>query len=664
MSTTRLDILERKPYADGRSFGSVGPYERIDAIAHYAVDPTHIANEGIVDLTLAERGANGLVSYSGDMTLLKPVDPAGSNRALLMQVPNRGSRSLVRLNLAQIDTVPTAEVASGDGFLFENGWAIAWAGWQWDVPRTPERTRIGLVAPSVPLAARKPTSQMQLRIQPNCAQRCFALTDQHVGDMGNHQLVRALDVNDPEAKLLVRASQYASPIVIPRTKWRFAKDVDGGPVEDSGHVRLDGGFELGLIYDVLYTPFDCPVVGAGLLATRDLASFLRYDDASPLANGINHVIGEGQSQCGRFLRTYLHLGLNNDEADRTVFDGVLAHIAGGRRGEFNHRYGQPSVQPTPSFGHLFPFADEPQTDPYTGKTAGLLDAQRARGGLPKIFYTDTSSEYWRGDANLSHTDLGTSGDAGLPDNVRRYLFASTQHGPGGVPLGKRTRFSSVGANYMNTIDYRPLYRAAITNLLAWVADGIEPPPSSYPRALDDTRRTRAELIEQLSRIPGLTTPNAELLTTMYPLELGPHAADGIGELPAKIGPNAYPDWVSEVDAEGNEISGIPMPDVSVPVATHTGFNPRHPDTGGAGQLLEYVGSTVPFPRDSQERQATGDPRLSLAERYSSRDDYLRQVREAAERLVEQRYLLARDVDLCVDLAAERYDACVSTPRSK
>lgn len=664
MSTTRLDMLERKPYADGRSFGSVGPYERIDAIAHYAVDPMHTANEGIVDLALAERGADGLVSYSGDMTLLKPVDPAGSNRALLMQVPNRGSRSLVRLNLAQIDTVPTAEVASGDGFLFKNGWAIAWAGWQWDVPRTPERTRIGLVAPSVPLAARKPASQMQLRIQPNSAQRCFALTDQHVGDMGNHQLVRALDVNDPAAKLLVRASQYESPIVIPRTKWRFAKDVDGSPVEDCGHVWLEAGFEPGLIYDVVYTPFDCPVVGAGLLATRNLASFLRYNEASPLANSIDYVIGEGQSQCGRFLRTYLHLGLNNDEAGQPVFDGVLAHVAGGRRGEFNHRYAQPSVQPTPSFGHLFPFADEPQTDRYTGKTAGLLDTQRARGGLPKIFLTDTSSEYWRGDANLSHTDLGTNDDAVLPDNLRRYLFASAQHAPGGVPLARRTGFGSIGANYMNIIDYRPLYRAALTNLLAWIADGVEPPGSSYPCALDNTRRTRVELIEQLSRIPGLTTPNAELLTTMYSLELGPHAADGIGELPAKISSKAYPDWVSDVDVDGNEISGIPMPDVSVPVATHLGFNPRHPDSGGAGQLLEYIGTTVPFLHDSKERQAANDPRLSLAERYSSREDYLRQVREAAERLVRKRYLLARDVDLCIALAAERYDACVSTPRSK
>ncbi len=663
MSVRRLEILEQSSYQDGRAFGAVGPYERLDAIAHYAVDPTVAANAGIVDLALAERGTDGLVSYSGDVTVLRPVDQERSNRALLMQIPNRGARSLVRTNLAPVDDAPTADVAPGDGYLFECGWTIAWAGWQWDVPRTPERTRIGLIAPNVPLAARKPLGQMQLRIQADCAQASFALTDPHVGELGNHQPIATRELNDPDARLLVRTSPYETPQVIPRTKWRFAKEIDGNPVADSGHVWLDGGFEPGLIYDVVYTPLECPVVGAGLLATRDLASFLRHDEASPLANRIDRAIAEGQSQCGRFLRTFLHLGLNQDELERMVFDGVLAHIAGGRRGEFNHRYGQPSVQPMPSFGHLFPFADQPQTDPHTGRTAGLLDSQRARGGVPKIIFTDTASEYWRGDANLAHTDLDSGGDAALPDNVRRYLFASAQHGPGRLPLAKGTPFGSVGSNFANTIDYRPLYRAALANLLAWVADGIEPPASAYPQAADETRRTRAELIVQLSRIPGLATPDAELLTTMYPLELGPHAEKGIADLPAKIGRNGYPDWVSDVDADGNEVAGIRMPDVSVPVATYTGFNPRHPDTGGAGLLLEYIGSTVPFALDEQQRQMTADTRQSIIERYSGRDDYLQQVREAAERLLAQRYLLARDVELCVDLAAERYDACVSASRA-
>ncbi len=651
MPVTRLEILERGDYESGRAFGEVGPYERIDAIAHYAVDPEHAANRGVTDLALAERGADGRVHFSGDMTLLVPARPERGNRALLMQVPNRGKRLIARFNLSGLDADETAAVDPGDGFLFRHGWTIAWAGWQWDVPRTPERTRIGLAAPQVPADRRNSASRMQLRFQPNRPTDCLALTDQHVGDLGNHQLVRTADPEDAAAQLLVRDGPRGEAEIIDRARWRFA---------DDGHIRLDGGFEAGRIYDLLYTPLECPVVGAGMLATRDLATFLRHDPAAPTAGGLDHVIGEGQSQCGRFLRTLLYLGLNRDEAGRPAFDGVLAHIAGGRRGEFNHRYAQPSVQPTPSFGHLFPFADDPQTDPLTGETAGLLDRQRAAGGLPKIIYTDTASEYWRGDAGLTHTDLASGGDVEPPGGVRRYLFAATQHGPGAPPLADRTMFGSRGANRLNVVDYRPLYRAALTNLLAWVADGVAPPGNAFPTAAADSRRPRPEVIESLSAIPGLALPDPDRLTTIYPLDLGAHAGRGIGALPAKFDPRPYPDWVSAVDRDGNETAGIRMPDIAVPVATHTGFNPRHGEIGGAGQMLEYVGSSVPFARDRAAREAARDPRPSLAERYSSRAAYLDRVRDAARALVAERYLLAEDVDLCVDLAAPRYDACIGS----
>ncbi|MDA1099237.1 MAG: alpha/beta hydrolase domain-containing protein [Proteobacteria bacterium] len=658
MALTQLDILQRGLYENGRGFGDVGPYERIEAVAHYVVDPLHAANQSVVDLSLAAREADGLVHFQGDVTLLQPVQTGAGNRALLMQVPNRGKRVLARFNQSPMGTEDTAEIAPGDGFLFAQGWTIAWAGWQWDVPRTAERPRIGLVPPGVPVAARRPPGQMQLRIQPDQARDCLPLTDQHVGDLGRHSLVRVGDIDEPGAKLWVRHGPYGEPELMPRTQWRFARVNDGSVVGDDGHVWLDGGFEAGRIYDLLYTPMDCPVVGAGLLATRELASYLRYDAAAPTAGAIDHVIGEGQSQCGRFLRTYLYLGLNRDEAGRPALDGVLAHIAGGRRGEFNHRYAQPSVQPTPSFGHLFPFADGRQIDPLTGTTDGLLLRQTAAGAMPKIIYTDTSSEYWRGDAGLSHGNLETGGDAELPSGVRRYLFASTQHGPGAAVLVKRTMFGSHGQNYLNIIDYRPLYRAALMNLLAWVKEDTAPPESAFPTAANNNRGTRSEVMDRLSTIPGLALPDAAVMTWVYPLDLGPDAERGIGAMPAKIGPVAYPDWVSKVDENGNEAAGLAMPDVAVPVATHTGFNPRHPDTGGAGQLLEYVGSTIPFARDKASREAAGDPRPSLPERYPSRAVYLERVRAVAADLVGQRYLLAQDVALCVDLAAARYDACM------
>lgn len=653
MAVTDLEILTREPFAGGEAFGSVGPYERIEAVAHYAVDPALPANGGIVDLALAERGSDGLVHFSGDVTILRPADSTASNRAMVMQVPNRGRRQLARFNMTAMETADTAAIDPGDGFLFRHGWTVVWGGWQWDVPRGPERARVGLSAPQVLLPARGDASPMQLRFQTNSTQATLALTDQHVGDLGRHTAIPPLDPEELSARLLVRDTPYGEAEDVDRAHWRFV---------DESHVELDGGFQAGRIYDLLYTPRDCPVVGAGLLAVRDLGTYLRHDDTAPTAGMIDHLLAEGQSQCGRFLRTLLYLGLNQDETGRSVYDGILAHIAGGRRGEFNHRFGQPSVQPTPSFGHLFPFADEEQTDPLTGHRDGLLVRQRESGGLPRIFYTDTAAEYWRGDAGLSHTDLATGGDAELPDYVRRYLFTGSQHGPGVAVLTARTVFGSHGGNPLNIVDYRPLYRAALTNLLAWVRDDTAPPPSAYPTAEAGTRARRGDVLQRLSAIPGLALPDPDVMTTMHPLDLGPDTARGIARLPAQFDPRPYPDWAAAVDGDGNETAGVRMPDVTVPVATHTGFNPRHPTTGGSGQLLEYIGSTLPFAPDRKTREANGDPRPSLAERYAGRDDYLQRVRAAALALAEARLLLQEDIKLTVRLAGERYDLCRNAKR--
>ena len=655
MALHNLEIITRHPYEEGRVFGEVGPYERIDAIAHYAVDPMHTANQTIVDLDRAERSPDGKVHFSGDLTLLMPADPSRANRALLMQVPNRGNRIVTRFNMTSLGAQKSDRIDPGDGFLFARGWTVAWCGWQWDVPRP--GTRIGLNPPLVPAERCTPPSQMQLRIQPDGNLLDLPLTDQHVGAIGHHQLIKPADLDDPQARLLVRDHPYGESREIPREHWRFARDQDGKPVSDDGHIWLSTGFKAGSIYDILYTPKECPVVGAGLLAMRDCAAYLHSETTAPTAGRIDHVIGEGQSQCGRFLRTFFYFGLNIDESGRQVFDGVLAHIAGGRRGEFNHRYAQPSVQPTPSFGHLFPFADVPQTDPMSGRTEGLLDRLRDANALPKIIYTDTASEYWRGDAGLTHLDLHSGADVEPQPGVRRYLFAGTQHGPGTLPFADRSLFGSRGANSFNIVDYRPLYRAALTNLLRWVAADVEPPPSVFPRVQDGTASTRAEVRASLASIPALNLTEDDDLIAIHPLDLGEQAEAGIGVFPAQITGASYPDRVSAVDADGNEAGGIRMPDVSVPVATHTGFNPRHATTGGGTQLLEYLGSTLPFAPTAAERQRLGDPRLSIDERYRNRDDYLARVREAADTLVTQQLLLEEDVSLCLEIAAERYDAC-------
>lgn len=655
MTIERFEIVRRESYFGGQAFGASGAYERIDAIAHYAVDPDAPANQNITDLALAEQD-NGLVHFTGDVTLLIPSE--GSNRSLLLELPNRGNRVLDRMfNQGIVDLIPGDEIKPGDGFLMRHGWTLAWCGWQWDAPKP--GPRMGITPPKVSASNLEPDGNMQLRIQPNAHTPSFALTDQHVGAIGNHAPIAASAVDDPEARLLVRPSPYAPPEEIPRAQWQFARDENGAPVPDAEHVWLEGGFEPGRVYDILYRPRACPVVGAGLIAIRDLGSFLRHDKASPIFGRVDHAICEGISQCGRLQRTFLGLGQNTDEQGRKVYDGMLVHIAGGRRGEFNQRYGQPSVQPTPSFGHRFPFADLPQNDPRTGLVSGLLDAQDEAGNMPKIFYTDTSSEYWRGDASLAHTSVADGTDVELPETVRRYLFACTQHVAGALPFIDVSAFGSHGSNWFNVIDYRPLYRAALHNLLDWIRGDYEPPESLYPKTSDGTAQTREIVAGKLAQIPELTCAEESLLPRLYPLELGPHAHLGIGSFPATPTGEAYPCVVSDVDDNGNETGGIRMPDVSVPVATHTGFNVRHPESGGAGQILEYVGLSLPFAKDAAQREASQDPRPSIAERYGSREDYLQQVQAAAEELVERRYLLEEDISLCVTLAAARYDAVMA-----
>lgn len=641
MTVSSLVLTAERPYENGRTFGDVGAYERIDATVHYAVDPTADAHRAIVDLDLAERSSDGLVHFSGDAVILRPADPASANRFCILDVPNRGRRGMTGLfNRAAVPDDASDRIVPGDGFLMQQGFTLAWVGWQWDVPRSTER--MGLEAP---LAARAEPGPMQLRLQLPVDTHLVSLTDQHVGPLGGHESIPPGDLDDPDAVLYVRERLADTPRPLPRAGWHFTT---------GGELAVDDGLRAGLIYDLVYRVGPGPVVGAGLLAVRDLASFLRSDRTdNPAAASTDRVILTGISQNSRFLRHLLSLGLDVDVDGSPAFDGVLGVVGGGRRGEFNHRGGQPSVQPTPSFGHLFPFADLSQHDARTGRTAGLLDAQTSRPNPPKIMFTDTSAEYWRGDASLAHTSVVDGSDVEDAPFVRRYLFSGTQHGAGEAKLQTHTAQGSRGANPLNLVDYLPLYRCALMNLVAWIGDGIEPPPSAVPRWADGNAASRADVLSVLDAIP-MALADVDALPVIRSLDLGPDAASGVGRYPAVPLGDPYPTAVSAVDNDGNEIAGVPMPDVSVPVATNIGFNPRHPDLGGAGQILEYFGSSVPFARTAAERATTGDPRPAIGERYIDLDDYLAKIRVSAEKLVTDRRLLEQDVELCIALARRRY----------
>jgi hypothetical protein len=512
----------------------------------------------------------------------------------------------------------------GNGFLMRHGYSVAWVGWQIDVPR-----RDGLMALDVP-RAKGVSGWVRCRLRPNVPADVLPLADR------SHIPNPTVDLNDPEASMTAREHGGAALVTLPRSAWRFV---------DAGNIELKGGFKPGVIYDITYQSANPLLVGLSFLAVRDTAAFLRWGsaaDGNPCAGTLERTYLFGVSQSGRFLRQMLHLGLDEDEQGRMVFDAVLPHVAGGRRGEFNLRFGQPSLNSQGTVGSLPPFNDE-----------GLFARLRQRGHVPKIVATNTSAEYWRGDASLIHTDNTGTRDTEPASFVRTYLFAGTQHTPGVIPpLPADANTGGRGAHVFNIVDYAPLLRAALVNLDRWVSAGVEPPPSVFPRLADGTA-VKAESLESFFRtLPGVSFPARVVRPAA--LDFGPDIERGIAAYPPKSGA-MYPSYVCAINADGNEIAGIRAPEIAAPLATFTGWNPRHPEQGAPGDLMQMMGSTLAFARTRTERDKRGDPRPSIAERYVSRDAYLEAVRAATEKLVAARHVLAEDSDTIVERAGRRWD---------
>ena len=656
MALTRLEIETRQPFAGGQTFGNVGRYERIDGVAHFAVDPEHGDNTVIADVGLAPRNGDGLVEFSADFRIVKPVDNDHGNGRLLLDVVNRGKElALKNINSAP-DGPPHADPHPGNGFLMRQGYSLVWCGWQHDVPDAP-----GLFRCNVPNAQNADGSPVSGRIvvsfQPTAATDTQFLSDRE------HRPYPTNHLESWESVLTVQDYEDGPETVIPREGWAFARLVDGRRIPDAAHVTMDGGFEAGKVYRVLYETSHAPLVGLGLLATRDIAAWLRYGDAddsgtaNPLAGTIGRAYAYGRSQSGRFLRQMLHLGLNRDESERVVFDGMLPNVAGGKMGEFNVRFGQPSSLSNRSVNNLPPFLDID-----TDGGDGILAEVARRGVAPKVIYTNTSSEYWGGHGALAHTTADGKADVALPGNVRSWLFCGTQHAPANLPISDTNPDTGArGTQALNYVDYRPLMRAALYHLDKWVTHGEEPPAHRYPNHADGSLIEASELAGWFGELPGVEFPRHQ--KTMRRLDFGPDRAVP-SQIPPQVGP-AYPSLVSTVDADGNEVGGIRLPAIEVPLATYAGWNVRHPDIGGEGQVLApggtVVGGAIPFAATRAERLASGDPRPSIEERYGSREEYLERVRACAESLVASGYALAEDVDALVAQGAEVYDAIVRTP---
>lgn len=618
---TTWQVESRRIYADGRTFGGFGVFEILEGRVRYSVDPTDPRNAGIVDLERAPRDEDGCVPYSGDYTLVAPRDrPA---RKLLVDVPNRGRRlAFSILNRARPADLLEDPCAPGDGFLFRRGFALASIGWQWDVP-----TGLALDAPEVLENGEPVEGDVVCRVQP-ATDRSFV----SFGQLGEVSYPPA-DLDDPMSRLFVRDDDNAPLVEIDRCRWRFARDAEGVVEPSEKHIRLKGGFEKGRIYTLVYRARGARVTGSGLLALRDAAESLRAGDG-PCATASPTVLAFGASQTGRVLRHLLHLGLNTGSTGNRVFDGVYVHIAGGQRGDFNHRFAQPSSAGVPAAGQRFPFAGTAVRDPASGASGGLYDNL---AHMPKVVITNTSFEYWRGDAALTHVSPDGARDLGPHPSERNYLFAGTHHVNGILPPTNTFAATGEKARYnFNVVDHSPLVRAAFDNLDTWVAHGRPPPDSVVPTLRDATLVEREVVLGKFAAVDGFEGLDPNRLGGLAALDLGDRVDEGVCVFPAIEG-RPYARLVSDVDGSLNELAGVRLPETRLPIGCHTGWNPRHPDHGAPELPAIFVGFSL------------------FGGELAAREKVEQRAWKCVRALVAARLLLAEDAERVVARSLRVYD---------
>ncbi len=617
----RIEVIERTPVLGGRAFAA-GPYERVVARAYYELDPRRPANRVLADLSLAPKNAGGMVEFSADLYLLQPADAKRANGTLLVEIPNRGGKAMLgRFCYARGSLDPRTEEEFGDAWLLDQGYTLAWIGWQWDVP--PDNPR--LLRAYVPAVAGV-KGVVRAEFLPSEKTQRMPLADR------GHAAYPALE--EPAA-LTVRDSVLGRRRRIPASQWRFTADRTA--------IEMAAGFEPGRLYELVYRAADPKLSSAGLAAVRDAVAILRHPPPTgalaPPAPRVERAIGFGISQSGRFLRSLLYTGMNEDEEGRIVFDGVWADVAGAGRVFLNHRFAQPSrdgwafwntLYPT----DLFPFSDTPQPAWNAQGSDGLLLRLRPQS-IPKLFLTNGSWEYWNRCAALVHTSVDGTMDVPLHPNTRLYVLAGSQHGPGSMPE------TNPGLQFpANPNDTRPLFRALLAALHEWVRDGRLPPESRFP-AIADEELVPRERIRWPKNAPA---PLPRFPKQAYDLDYGPEfASRGIVSVEPPRVVARFPVLLPQVDADGIDLGGIRLPVVAVPLGTFTGWNLRHAKSGAPEQIGGTAGSFFAF--DAAE----------IARRYPNRQEYLRRIAEAAGALERQRFLLAADRERVLRHAGELWD---------
>jgi hypothetical protein len=466
-----------------------------------------------------------------------------------------------------------------------------------------------------------------------------------------------VSLDNSDATLTMRPSRDDPAQPVPRDAWSFAR-LDGDKlVPDATCLYVKDGLRPGWLYDLVYTGKNPRVSGLGLAAMRDSVSFLRYAQndnhgtANPLDGAIERAYVFGISQSGRLVHHFIYDGFNTNPDGRIVFDGALIHVSGSGKGPFNHRFGMATTYGLHHWGMLnptesFPLAPVGQRDPVTGREGDTLARARAEGHVPKMIFTQTSTEYWSRGASLLHSDVEGKRDLTLDPSVRVYLVSGAQH------LGGGSTDRGICQYQRNPLDDRPtILRAMLVALDRWASGQGEPPASRYPRIDDGTLVDLETFRQQFPKIPGVKTPDAFYRPCR--LDFGSRwYEEGIADIvPPKLGP-PYRTLVPAVDADGNELAGIRLPEVAVPTATYTGWNLRAAEYGAGDVLAGLHGGYHPFAGTPAEGRAAGDPRPSVLQRYPTASVYLAKMTEAALRLQREGFLLEEDVVTILRKATE------------
>ena len=624
---TRLDITSREAAFGGRSFGEVGAYEILLGTATAVADPNAPQNAGIVDLQNAPRNPDGLVEYTLEVDILKPVDITRGNGVLVYEINNRG-RNIVFGYFHEAGRGYAADNA-GNAFLMDQGYTYVSSGWLHGAP--------GAGSPR-PVLATFPLAMDNGQAITGTSMEEWQDPD---GAAFGRLTYPAVTLEKTAAALTHRQLQNDPRRTVPADQWHYVDDMTVA-------VTPPAGTDAGTIYEFVYEARDPIVHGLGFSALRDFVSFARYSPAddqgapNPLfVDGmpvLDHAIAVGSSQSGRMARDFVYQGFNEDAEGRRVFDGMTPYVAGARRTFVNARFAQTGRYTRQHEDHNYPMDEFPftfatTTDPLTGRTDGLLAACTASSTCPNIIQVDADSEYYGAHASLIVTD--TSGQAlELPPSARYWMLA-TAHLQGDA--GCR--------DPANPVLPWPYYRSAFDAMVQWVRDGVEPPATRAPSVADGTAVTVEEQGEQYPTIPD--RPYNSAIS-----ELG---VRDFSVWPPKESEEKYPLFVPSIDEDGNLTAGVMVPEVAAPLSTMgkavraAGF--------AEGDLCGVNGSTIAFPRTEEERMELGDSRLSLEERYPGGEaEYVRRYSEAADALVAERYLLPADAETLKESAAAAWRA--------